>query len=175
MAALSVASYWAGRSQKDPVQLPIEGLDTHLDYALEDFEMRIFDPQGEPSVNLIAPGLTTDAASGVSNIENPAIEFIHDEELWNIVAKSATVGADREQILLTGDVWMRRAETTLAGTLDINTSEMTLAVTPRTAESDWPVRMVDSRDIMEAIGFRVDIKDNTFQLLNQVKITYAVN
>ena len=48
-------------------------------------------------------------------------------------------------------------------------------MTPRTAVSDRPVRMVDGTDIMEAVGFRVNIKDNTFELLNRVKLTYAVN
>jgi LPS export ABC transporter protein LptC len=175
LAVLAVASYWAGRSQQDGGQPPIAGLDTRLDYALQGFELKLYDIDGLPSARLTAPVMTSNASSGISVVKFPSFEVIHRENLWNIVAESATVSPDREHIVLSGDVWMRRAGTTGAGPMDIKTSELRLVVSPRTASSDKPVHMLDGNDIMEAVGFRVNMKDNRFQLLNRVKLTYAVN
>ena len=54
-------------------------------------------------------------------------------------------------------------------------AEKLVSSTVFNAVSDRPVRVVDGRDIMEAVGFRVNMKDGTFQLLSRVKLTYAVN
>lgn len=175
LAALVAGTYWAGQSQKDTVQPPIAGLDTRLDYALQDFELKFFDTDGQPSGRLVAPTLENDSVSGVSEVQNPAFEVIHRGNLWNIVAESASVAADREHIVLKGDVWIRTSGSTGTQPMNINTSELLLEVTPRTASSDRPVRVTDGKDIMEAVGFRVNMTNNRFQLLNQVKLTYAVN
>jgi LPS export ABC transporter protein LptC len=175
LAILAAGTYWAGRSQKDEAQPTIDGLDTRLDYALQDFQLRFYDLNGQPSGNLTAPTLTNDSASGISNVSNPAFEVIHRGNLWNIVAESASVAADREHVVLSGNVWLRRQGAIGSPPMDINTSELMLEITPRIASSDRPVRVLDGNDIMEAVGFRVNMTDNRFQLLNRVKLTYAVN
>lgn len=175
LATLAALSYWAGRSRDNDTPPPIEGLDTRLNYALQDFELRFFDEQGAPSVNLTAPALTTDASTGVSQVENPRFEVKHLGDTWNVEARTATISANRENILMSGDVWMRRDQLPPAGPLHINTSELMLEVLPRVASSERPVRIEDGLNTMEAVGFRVNIKDNTFELLNRVKVIYAVN
>ena len=175
LTTLVIGSYWATGTQKEQQQAPIAGLDTRFDYALQDFEMKFYDIEGRPSVYLNAPALTNDAVSGESKVSKPAFEVIHHGNLWNIVAESATVAADHELIKLSGEVRMHRVATAQAGSLDINTSELTLEVTPKKANSDQAVRLVDGNDIMEAVGFRIDMIDNRLQLLDQVKLTYAVN
>jgi len=175
LAALTVASFWANRGQQDPAPPPIAGLDTRLDYALQSFELRTFDRDGAPSARLLAPRMSSDAESGISTVEVPSIEVTQEDETWRIEAESATVSPDREEILLHGEVRMRRAATAAAPATHIETSELTLEVTPRLAHSEQAVRLVEGPHLMESVGFRVNMRDNTFQLLNRVKLTYAVN
>lgn len=175
LATLVAGTYWAGRSQKDATQPPIAGLDTRLDYALQDFELKFYDLDGRPSGKLTAPTMTNDAVTGISEVSNPAFEVIHRGNHWDIVAETASVTPDREHVVLNGNVWMRRAGADGSPPMNINTSELKLEVTPRIASSERPVRVIDGNDIMEAVGFRVNMADNRFQLLNQVKLTYAVN
>ena len=170
LAALVAASYWAGREQLDRQQAPSPGLDTQLDYALQDFELKFFDREGQLSIRLTAPELANHATSGVGEISKPVFNVVHGGNVWKIVAESAIVQADREHITLTGDVWMRRHQpddTSMVegGILDIHTSMLMLDVTPRIAFSDQPVRVVDGNDIMEAVGFRVNMINDKFQLL----------
>lgn len=175
LALLAAGSFWANRGQKEPGPPPIAGLDTRLDYALQAFELRMFDRDGAPSVRLLAPAMSSDAVTGISTVESPSIEVAHPNGDWRIVAEAATVAADREVIRMRGNVNLHRDATPAAPVLDIRTSELSLAVTPQTAHSDQAVRMVEGPHRMDAVGFRVNIRDNTFQLLNQVKVTYAIN
>ena len=175
LAALTAFSFWLGRSGSDPRQEPISGLDTRLDYALHEFEARYFDAGGKQAVRLRAPTLSNDANSGIGVIENPSFEVVQDGNRWNIVAESATVTADREHIVLAGGVNMRRRDPVTAGWLEVNTSEITLDVLPRIARSDQPVVIQEGGNVLEAVGFRIDMNDNSFHLDDQVKGRYVLN
>jgi lipopolysaccharide export system protein LptC len=172
MTVLVAFSFWASRGQKDRSAQPTRGLDTKLDYALHDFEYQFFDLEGQPSTRLVAPTLSNNAVSGISEVQHPVFNIIDHGNAWEIIAESATVSADKEHIQLSGDVRIRRPATATVESLDIRTNELTINVSPKTANSESPVA---GNDIMEAVGFRVNMNSNRFQLLNQVKLTYAVN
>ncbi len=175
LAALVAVSYWAGRERQDPQQAPSPGLDTQLDYALQDFELKFFDREGLQTLRLTAPVLANHATSGVGEISKPVLDVVSDGKFWKIVAESATVQADREHITLSGNVWMHRRDPNGTAILDIHTSELMLEITPGIAFSDRPVRVVDGHDIMTAVGFRVNMNNDNFQLLDKVKLIYAIN
>ncbi len=52
---------------------------------------------------------------------------------------------------------------------------MILEVTPRIAHSDQSVVIVDENSTLEAIGFRIDMRDNSYRLDEQVKGRYVIN
>ena len=175
LAVLTAAILWLGRDGGERRQDPIAGLDTRLDYALHDFEARYYDAEGKTAVNLWAPTLTNNASSGIGVIEQPRFNVVQDGNLWSIVAKSATVTADREHILLTGEVNMRRNDPATARWLEVNTSEMTFDVTPRVAHSDRPVVILEDSNTLEAVGFRIDMKTDSYHLDAQVTGRYDIN
>lgn len=175
LTVLVAASYWAGRSSSERSVNPITGLDTRLDYALQDFEMQFYDALGQPSAHLSAPRLSNDAESGVGKIVQPVFNIIHHGNVWQIIAESATVSADREQVLLQGDVHMKRDSDINQAPLDISTSEMLLKVPVRIASSDRRVHISEGNDTMEALGFTIDMTVDRFQLFDQVKLRYGIN
>jgi LPS export ABC transporter protein LptC len=175
LAAVTAVSFWLNRGSDENKQDPISGLDTRLDYALQEFEAQYYDAEGRLALNLRAPVLTNNASSGIGIIEQPKFNVVQDGHLWSIVADTATVTADRERILLTGEVNMRRRDPSTAAWLEVNTSEMTLDVTPRVARSEQSVIIVDGSNTLEAVGFRIDMNDDSFHLDNQVKGLYAIN
>jgi LPS export ABC transporter protein LptC len=175
LAVLTATSFWIGRGSPEKAALPVAGLDTKLDYALRQFEARHFDADGRQAVRMQAPMLANDAATGIARIERPSFQVIHEGSRWDISAQTATVTADRERIILAGDVSMRRRDRAAAQALEVNTSAMILEVTPRIARSDQAVVIVDSNSTLEAIGFRIDMRDNTYRLDEQVKGRYVIN
>lgn len=175
LSALVAGSFWVSSGQRETDNSPIEGLDTQLDYALRDFEVRYYDTQGNPSLDMVAPMLANEAATGIGEITAPVFDIRHRGSKWKIVADSATVDASREHLVLNGDVRMHREASLQNESLEISTSALQLDISPRVASSDRPVRVIEGNDTMEAVGFRVNMDNDRFQLLNRVKLTYAVN
>ncbi|MBT8063327.1 MAG: LPS export ABC transporter periplasmic protein LptC [Gammaproteobacteria bacterium] len=175
LTALVALTYWASRSTSERSNAPIPGLDTRLDYALQDFEMQFYDGLGQPSAHLRAPRLANDAESGIAQISRPVFDIIDRGNIWLINAESATVSADRQRVVLQGDVRMKRAAEEGQAPLDISTSELLLQIATRIASSERRVHIAEGRDTMEALGFTIDMTVNRFQLSDQVKLRYAVN
>ena len=68
---------------------------------------------------------------------------------------------------------VRRNEIT-GDRLDIATRDVVLEVTPRTASTDAQVRIRQNRDRLDAYGMRLDIVNDRFELLNEVRAHYEV-
>jgi LPS export ABC transporter protein LptC len=175
LLALVALSYWLGRLRTDGPQRPIEGLNTQLDYALYDFELQVFDLDGQPSTRLIAPVLANQAATGIGKITQPEFHVTNRGNVWQIVAQSATVAPDRERVTLHGEVSLQRRLAAPGPAMDVYTSELLLELTRRVASTDRPVRIQDGSDTLRAVGFEFDLATNHFTLLEDVQLSYAVN
>jgi LPS export ABC transporter protein LptC len=174
LAMLTAVTFWLSRSGGERRRQPIPGLDTRLDYALHEFEARYHDEAGRPALHVRAPTLTNDASSGIGLIENPRFDVLQDGKRWSMVAESATVTADREHVLLTGAVSMRRFESATTRSLEVNASEVVFDVTPRFAHSDRPVVIRDGSDTLEAVGFSIDMGNDSFHLDSRVRGRYVI-
>ncbi|NND44780.1 MAG: LPS export ABC transporter periplasmic protein LptC [Xanthomonadales bacterium] len=175
LATLVALTYWAARMKTERVSGPIAGLDTRLDYALRDFELRFYDERGEPAARLTAPVLANQAASGIGEITRPEFDIMHRGNVWHIVAQSATIGPDREQVSLNGDVRMRRTATLPGRRLELATTDMLLEVTRRLVSGEQAVRIEDGADTLRARGFQVNLANDHFTLMDDVQLTYAAN
>jgi len=171
---LAAVSFWLTRGDDGDTEGPIEGLDTRLDYALENFEMRAFDERGEQAMRLWAPRLTNDAATKIGRVEQPRIEVRHEGFLWHILADSAIISEDQEEVFLRGEVTLEREGATPLEALDIASSDVTLVVNERIARSDADVRLTDTAGALDARGFEVNLRSNEFQLHQEVRGSYVL-
>ncbi len=169
---LAALSFWLVRSGDRGDEGPIEGLDTRLDYALENFEMRAYDEEGQPALRLWAPRLTNEAATRIGRVDNPRVEVRHEGNLWNIIADTATISDDQAEVLLGGEVRLAREGALPGQRVDIDTREVTLVVNERIARSSAGVRLRDAAGELRARGFQVDLAANEFELHNDVQGVY---
>lgn len=174
VGGLCLISLWAARQGDDADVGPIQGLDTRLDYALDNFEMLAFDELGRPAVTLRAPRLANDAGTGIGQVESPRAELHHDGFRWNIDAERATVSSDHEVIRFSGQVHMVRNGPGPSAWLDIETSEVTLEVTPRLAYSDRAIDLAERTGTLSADGFRVNMLTNHYHLNENVTGSYVI-
>lgn len=172
-SVLAALTYWMV-SDDDAIDDPIEGLDMRLDYALENFELRAFDEAGAPSLRLWAPRLTSDAASNIGQVSSPRLQVQHEGFTWNMIADSATISDDQQQVFLGGDVRIERSGALAVDRIDIDSSDVLLEVDARIAASAAPVRIVDASGTLEATGFRVDMLADEFQLHSDVQGVYEL-
>jgi LPS export ABC transporter protein LptC len=153
---------------------PTQGLNTRLDYALHDFEARIFDEYGNESMRIDAPQLSNDAESGVGTIDQPRIRLRQEDTVWNIIAATATASPDREHIIFTGDVNIQRRNPDVVHRLEINTQELQFDVIPKIARTDQPVTVLDGPNRINAVGLKLEFNQRRFELLDQVQGLYEV-
>ena len=175
LVLLTTFSFWVSREQVDETMEPVSGLDTKLNYVLRDFELQFYDENGLPTMNMRAPVLRNDPELQVGTIEQPVIKLNHAGAVWDLTSDTATVTADKEHVLLSGKVRLKRHELASNERAELNTREVRIEVTPQTATTDQPVSMSDRYNRVNGIGLDLDMKSNTFVLKQQVKATYAVN
>ena len=173
LAVLAAVSWLGAHHPIQPPAKPFEDLDTRLNYALWDFSAQILNEQGRMSYQIDAPILRNNASSRIGTVEKPRITIQQGEDEWYITADSAVITADREHVSLIGDVDMHRKSSRPRAEMRIRTRDMTLNVAPKTASTDAAVKMAQNGDHLEAVGMRLDIKTNSYELLHEVHARYA--
>ena len=73
---------------------------------------------------------------------------------------------------LIGDVYLARRNELTGQLLEISTRDVMLNITPRTASGDSAVSIKQDNDSLDAIGLRLDMISNSFELLNDVQAHY---
>ncbi len=175
LVLLTSVSFWASREQRDDAPEHVTGLDPKLNYVLRDFELQVFDANGKTTLNMQAPVLRNDPVLQIGTIENPRMVLQQQDITWNLAANSATITADKEHVELSGSVYLQRTELLTGNRVQLNTSEVKLEVTPQTASTIAPVSIFDGLNQIDAVGMYLDMTNDTFELKQQVKATYAVN
>jgi lipopolysaccharide export system protein LptC len=170
---LAAVSFWLNREPGGDEQAAIAGLDTRLNYALRDFEGQYFDEQGRLAGQINAPLLTNDAESGVGRIDQPRFRVVHEDMQWTILSATATLTPDRERVHFGGQVSLFGQEPS-GREVQILTSEVTLDIDPRVANSADDVTIHEGQNFLAATGFRLDMTNNEYQLFNKVQGQYVL-
>lgn len=174
VGVLAALSFWLNRDPGHDQPSAIAGLDTRLNYALQDFEAQYFDEQGRLAGKLTAPRLANDAETGIGTIERPRFEVMHEGRHWTILSETATVTSDHEFVLFSGRVDMLGKDPELDREVKVRTSEVTLEIEPRMVRSDAEITMLEGTSALNAHGFRLDMTSNQFHLASRVEAHYVV-
>ena len=175
LSLLAVLTWILSRDGTQPgAETPLTGLDTRLNYALYDFTGRLLDERGGVKLEIESPLLRNDARSGIGTVDSPEMLIRQEDEHWYINAESAIITADREQVTLIGEVNLTRRNQVTGEVLEIETSDVLLNVTPRTASTDTDVSVLQEGDRLDAVGMNLDMINNHFELLDEVRAHYEV-
>jgi len=172
LTLLAVLSWQLSRQPLDMPGSEVGPPDLRLNYALYDFSGHLLDEQGRVKLDIAAPVLRNDAESGVGTVESPEIRIQQDSDRWYITAESAIVSPDREIVNLTGGVNLSRLDELTDQVLEIRTSEVVLHVTPRTAMTEAGVSVRQRGDRLDAVGMKLDMINEHYELLHDVRAHY---
>ena len=164
----------ASRQPAESPAEPITGPDKRLNYALYDFSARMLNPEGQIRLEIDSPELRNDAQTGVGTVEHPEIRVRQGPDRWYITAESAIITADREQVSLQGEVELTRRNAVSGQRVEISTEDVLLNVTPRTASTESEVSIHQAGDRLDAVGMRLDMISESYELLNDVRGRYEV-
>ena len=173
LSLLALLSWLGARDRFEPPAKPFADLDTRLNYALWDLSARILDESGRVDFEIEAPILRNNASSQIGTVDSPHIRIQQKDDEWYITADSAIITADREHVSLIGDVDLLREKSTGQATMKIRTQDVMLNVKPKTASTDAAVTIVENNDRLKAVGMRLDLKSDSYELLHEVQAEYA--
>lgn len=174
LALLAALTWLLARPGAETTGEKIGELDTRLNYALYDFSGRLLNVRGEVNLEIESPRLSNDAQSGIGIVDLPQIRIQQENERWHITAESAIITADREQVTLIGDVHLTKRDETSDQLLEIQTRDVMLNVTPRTASTQSPVTIWQAGDRLDAKGMNLDLITDSYELLSDVRAHYEV-
>lgn len=171
-AILAAVTWHVSRGPSEPSLQPPEKPDIRLNYALYEFSGLLLDEQGDVRLSITAPILRNDANSGVGTVDSPEVHIQEQDDQWYITAESAIISPDREVVTLTGDVSLSRQSELTDQVLEIDTREVVLHVTPRTAATDAGVSIRQQDDWLQAVGMKLDMVNERYELLSEVRAHY---
>jgi LPS export ABC transporter protein LptC len=174
LSSLAVISWLLTRDPAETGETPPASVDTRLNYAMWDFTAVLLDDEGRVNLQIDSPKLRKNALSEIGTVESPQILIQQDKEEWHITAESAIITADREHVSLVGDVNMLRMNYLTSETMVIITQDVMLNVTPRTASTESEVSILQAGDRLDALGMRLDMMNDSFELLENVRAHYAI-
>jgi LPS export ABC transporter protein LptC len=172
LGILAITTAILVRSGRDEGGLPPADLDTRLSYALWDFSGVLLDKDGKVNLRVDAPMLRNKADSQVGTVENPRLQILQDDDEWYISADSAIITADREFVSLMGRVDVLNHNYVTSERLDMQTRDVMLNITPRLITTESPVSIQQGPDRLNAVGMKLDMKQKTYQLQDQVRARY---
>ncbi len=172
LALAAIVSFLASRDVQQELRAPLAQLDNRLNYALFDFRARLLDERGQLAATIEAPVLRNNADTGVGSITEPQIYVRESGNDWQIESDSAVISADRQFVSLSGEVQVVRYNDQDSDAVTLDTRDMVLAVTPRTASTDSRVNIRHAGDQIAANGMFVDMINDQFELLNEVSAIY---
>jgi LPS export ABC transporter protein LptC len=175
LTLLALASWLISRAPSEPGDSPVAELDTRMNYVLWDFDAELLDDEGSISMEISSPKLRNNASSAIGTIENPRIRIRHEQDEWYIRAESAIITADREHVSLMGRVDMLRRNSVSNETMEIETRDVILAVTPKTARTESAVKLIQDGDTLQAVGLELNMKKNKYELLDEVQAHYETS
>ncbi len=175
LSSLAIISWLLTRGPAETGETPPASVDTRLNYAMWDFTAVLLDDEGRVNLKIESPKLKKNALSEIGTVDSPQILIQQDKEEWHITAESAIITADREYVSLIGKVNILRLNQISGETLEITTRDVMLRVTPRTASTESFVTITQYGDRLDAHGMNLDISNDNYELLTDVRAHYDIH
>ena len=172
LTLLALLSWLLARQPREAALDPISKPDVKLNYALYDFSGTLLNDLGGVNLQVRSPVLRNDAESGVATVEAPEIRIQQAQDQWYISAESAVISPDHERVTLAGAVYLSQRDEITGQVLEISSSDVLLNVTPRTAETATGVSIRQGGDRVDAVGMKLDMIAERYELLQDVRAHY---
>lgn len=114
---------------------------------------------------------------GITHIEQPIIT-LHNRNTppWVIQSKAGVLAADRDNLLLSGKVFISRTQTDTLNPLKINTSELHINLPQSYAQTEQWSQIIDGTRTTEGIGMQATFaRPIKVKFLSKVRGRYAIH
>ena len=138
---------------------------------MENFTISSFDENGLLSRVISGQQMTRETASGASNIVNPEATLYEDATAaWKVISATGIINGDQTELTLLNNVRARRQPDEA---LEIQTNQLDINLTSKTAQSEQKVTIVHPTGYQEGVGMTAELSKNEMRLTSQVKGHYV--
>jgi len=155
-----------------------QAVDHSPDYFSKGYYKKEMDQQGLPISELTAEKLTHyNDDDGTTHLEKPVMTLYSAKSpSWVIKSATGLLAADRDNLLLSGKVFINRQGTKQQKSFDINTSELRVKLSTNYAETDEWAEIIEGSSRTEGIGMNATFVEPIWiKFLSKVKGRYEVN
>lgn len=140
------------------------------DYYMENFTQSRMNEQGKLHHRLSAELMLHYADDDSTELVRPVLAVYNEAPTpWQVRAEKGWVSANREIVLLTGEVHIWRDGSNGERELDVFTRDLRVRPDERYAETAKPTRIRGPGVLYHAVGMRAVFKENRLELLSRVR------
>ncbi len=154
-----------------------ESIEHTPDYFSKGYYKKEMDQQGLAISELTAEKLTHYNDDGTTHLEQPVMTLYSAKSpSWVIKSTTGLLAADRDNLLLSGKVFINRQGTKKQKSFDINTSELRVKLSTNYAETDEWAEIIEGSSRTEGIGMNATFVEPIWiKFLSKVKGRYEIN
>ncbi len=168
------AAYWLNQQVRPLPDSSDSEMRHDPDFIIDKFTATTYDEQGAPRFLMIAKKMTHYPDDDSTHIEEPKLtSFFPGRPMIYTTARRGRISSKGEEVFLHDDVRLVRASSAKLSEMVLNTTYLHVLPDQELADTNRPVTMTESSNIIKAVGLRLDNKMQIVQLLSQVKGYYA--
>lgn len=146
------------------------------DTFMENFTTYIMDEQGKPKHEIHASHMAHYPYDDHSEFTSPRYTFYQpNDHQWDITAKKGLTKNGAAEIVLLGDVIIRRRQTSTGGSnIQITTSKFLIRPDDSYGETDQKITVTDGEHRLQSKGIKAYFDEGRVELLSQVRGVYVL-
>ncbi len=174
---LATASSWWLYQKVQPIE-PARSIEAkhEPDYFFEDFVVTSMNSQGQPKHRLKGVRMAHYPDDNTTEIEQPELDlYANAKPVWRISAEHGLISAEGDQILMGGEVQIKRHGSGQQDAVYARTRDVLVRPDEKYAETDQLVVITSGSVKVKAVGMRAYIGKGRVELLSKVEGVHAPN
>lgn len=174
IAVLIITSFLALTTAKKSTRTSKPSINTP-DFFMINAEYKKFNQKGEIRNQFKTTKITHFNSDNTYLFDNPKMVMnTPNEQPWNISASKGKSKKGKKEIHLWDNIKIIRKRGNNNSDYDISTTELTIYTDSKIAETDKPIKIVQSQNITKSIGAKADFKSGNIKLLSNIEGTYKI-
>ncbi len=171
LAGFTIWLQWYNRSSPPAIEPTPSG----PDYYLRNFTLTATGADGLPRYIIDSAYMEYIAGQETITFLRPSLFFDNENQTsWQIQGDKARVTEQGRWIMMEGQVVLKQRNEMRNETIRLETADLLVLPEQKRAESNNPVLLTTSDAIVKAVGLRMNLLQERFELLHQVQGEYRV-
>jgi lipopolysaccharide export system protein LptC len=170
---LLAGTYWLNRQVQPILPKPDSSKRHDIDFSVHDLSSLTLDQQGQPRYLLATEKMWHYPDDDATHMQAPHLVSLQRDRAPIIISsQTGTVSSHGDEAFFSDDVKVLRLGDGASDAIKFNTEFLHVVPGKDQADTDRPVTLVTSHDVIHGVGMKLDTKLRTITLLSNVTATH---